>query len=169
MAIKYKGKMFSVESVKAKVNGRRVSFDRINENGVAVMLALRGGKIVMEKVKRVALGKRLLEVPAGHIERGEKPEWAAKREFEEETGYRASKARMLFSAHMVPGLVNNTHHYFLLTGISKGRLHREFEEEMEITLVSPKRALSLIRNGKMVDGKSMLLVLYALQSGLIKE
>ncbi len=167
MVVRYKSEIFSVEEIKAKVNGKQIHFDKINENNVVVMLALIDGKIVMERLKRVAVGKRLLEVPAGHIERGENAEEAAKREFEEETGYEASKARLLFTAHMAPGLVNNIHNYFLLSGITNGEVNRDVGEEMNIVLVEPRRALSIIRNGEMVDGKSALLILWANQHSLL--
>ncbi len=167
MAIKYRSDIFSVEEVRVEVNGKRMRFDRINENDVVVMLALVGGRIVMERVKRVAIGERLLEVPAGHIERGESAAGAAKREFEEETGYRASGARLLFRARMAPGLVNNIHNYFLLTGIGKGGPHRDAGEEMGIVLVSPERALSMVRSGGLTDGKSIMLLLWAAREGLI--
>ena len=65
MVVKYRGEIFSVEEIAGMVNGRGVRFERIRENDVVVMLALVGGKLVMEKVKRLAVGKRLLELPPG--------------------------------------------------------------------------------------------------------
>lgn len=47
------------------------------------------GKILFLRQYRHALNKVVLALPAGSIEKGESPEIAAKREFLEETGYRA--------------------------------------------------------------------------------
>jgi ADP-ribose pyrophosphatase len=167
MVVKYRGEIFSVEEIAGMVNGRGVRFERIRENDVVVMLALVGGKLVMEKVKRLAVGKRLLELPAGHVEPREDIGAAAKREFEEETGYRAPSARHLFSAYMAPGLVDNMHHNFLLGGIRKGKTHRDPDEDMEIVLVPVNRALSMIRSNEIVDGKSIALILWAARNGII--
>lgn len=167
MSIRYKGRMFSVDDIKAKANGRDVHFERVRANNVVVMLAEVHGKIVMERQKRPAIGRRILELPAGHIEKGESPGKAALREFEEETGYRAASAKLLFSCYMAPGLLTQMNHNFLLNGIRKGRVSRDMDEEMEIVLVSLRKALSMISNNGIVDGKSIALILWAARKRLI--
>jgi 8-oxo-dGTP pyrophosphatase MutT (NUDIX family) len=51
--------------------------------------------LVLVRQYRPAVSAVCLELPSGHVERGEAPEDAARRELLEETGYRAGRLRLL--------------------------------------------------------------------------
>ena len=85
--------------------------DVVRHNGSAVILAVDNSKskkdpwIVMERQYRHAANRFLWEVPAGKLDAGEDPLAGAKRELEEETGYRAKKWTELVEYYASPGFL----------------------------------------------------------------
>lgn len=53
------------------------------------------GRLLMVRQFRPAVGAVTLELPAGHVEEGETPEQAARKELLEETGYTADRLELL--------------------------------------------------------------------------
>src|SRR4051812_25783530 len=45
------------------------------------------GRLILVRQFRPAVGRKTLELPSGHVEKGETPEEAARKELLEETGY----------------------------------------------------------------------------------
>lgn len=71
------------------------------------------GFITLVRQFRPALGREILEAPAGGIDPGETPEQAAHRELGEETGLRAGQMTWLGSFPTSPGLTDELGHYFV--------------------------------------------------------
>ena len=87
----------------------------VEHNGGAVLAALTDeGKMVMVRQFRKPAERVMLEVPAGKIDPGEKPEETAKRELAEETGYRARHVRYLTEFYPSVG----SHRYRSISGRS---------------------------------------------------
>ncbi len=74
-------------------------------DAVLVVPVLPDGRVVLERIYRHPYRRFFLEFPAGGIERGEAPVAAARRELEEETGYRAGAARLIGEQEAMPGLL----------------------------------------------------------------
>src|SRR5262249_11428129 len=62
---------------------------------VAVVAQTRDQSIILVRQYRPAVDADTLELPAGHVEAGETPEQAARKELLEETGYRADRFELL--------------------------------------------------------------------------
>src|ERR1022692_697908 len=62
---------------------------------VSILAATTDGSVLLVRQHRPAVGKETLELPSGHVEDGELPEAAARRELAEETGYEAKKFELL--------------------------------------------------------------------------
>lgn len=89
--------------------GRWEYASRVNGVRAAVILAIDDGCVILVEQFRVPLGKRCLELPAGLVgdeTAGESVETAAKRELEEETGYRADRIVELGEFYSSPGIVS---------------------------------------------------------------
>ncbi|WP_407426759.1 NUDIX hydrolase [Treponema sp.] len=73
-----------------------------------------------------------IEFPGGVINSGEKPETAAKRELEEETGYKAGKLTYLGNVNPNPALMRNKVHFFAAENlINTGVQHLDEDEFVE--------------------------------------
>ena len=93
----YKGKLFELNAYYMKVEHRKVRREIIEHPGAAAMLAFdEKGKVLLVKQHRFPHGY-ILEIPAGTLEKGEKPIDCAYREIIEETGYEAKKMTKLIS------------------------------------------------------------------------
>ena len=144
--------------------------DIIRHNGSAVILAVDKSKskkdpwIVVERQYRHAANQFLWELPAGKLEAGEDALEGAKRELEEETGYRAKKWKPLVKYYASPGILGEAMLVFLAEGLIAGRAHPEDDEEIEIRLVRLSEVLKMIDKGAILDGKTLTSVLlYARQ------
>lgn len=71
------------------------------------------GNFLMVKQWRHGNNSLSIEFPGGVINSGEKPEVAAAREMEEETGYKAGKLIYLGCANPNPALMKNRVHFFV--------------------------------------------------------
>jgi ADP-ribose pyrophosphatase len=144
--------------------------DIIRHNGSVVVLAVDHGKnkknpwIVVERQYRHAANRFLWELPAGKLEVGEAPLEGAKRELEEETGYRAKKWKPLVEYFASPGFLGESMKVFLAEGLVAGDAHPESDERIELRLVKLSEVLSMISKGAIQDGKTLTSVLlYARQ------
>ena len=82
-------------------------------------------------VKQWRHGEKALSVefPGGVIDAGESPEAAARRELEEETGYKAGKLTKLGSSNPNPALFSNHVHFFLAEDLTPtGIQHLDADE-----------------------------------------
>jgi ADP-ribose pyrophosphatase len=85
----FKGRVIDlyVEEVKLP-NGNKSTREIVKHPGAVAVIAITpDNKIVMVEQYRKPLGRTIVEIPAGKLEKGEKPEVTAQRELEEETGY----------------------------------------------------------------------------------
>jgi ADP-ribose pyrophosphatase len=139
--------------------------DVVRHNGSAVILAVDNSKskkdpwIVMERQYRHAANRFLWEVPAGKLDAGEDPLAGAKRELEEETGYRAKKWTELVEYYASPGFLGESMKVFLAEGLVAGDARPEEDELIELRLVKLSELLATIEKGGIMDGKTLSSVL----------
>lgn len=106
----------------------------------------------------------LIEACAGLLDENT-PEDCIRREAEEETGFRVRDVRKIFDAYMSPGSVTEVLHFFIaeysphLKISSGGGLEHE-QEEIEVMEVHIDKAMNMIDNGEIKDGKTIMLLQY---------
>ena len=110
--------------ITAKTRGRWEYVGRARDIRAAVILALEAGDVLLVEQFRVPLGRNCLELPAGligddHGEHGEEALVAARRELEEETGYRAEHWEDLGEYYSSPGMVSESFTLLRATGLAK--------------------------------------------------
>jgi len=125
--------------------------------GSAVMMAVDEKKrILLVRQFRLPAAKSLWELPAGKLDAGEKPLEAARRELQEETGYKARKWEKLASYWPSPGFVAEKMTVFLATGLTAGEAHPMEDERIECRWFKRKELDKMIRDGKIEDGKTII-------------
>lgn len=107
----------------------------------------------------------LIETPAGLLDDAS-PEDRIRAEVEEETGYRISDVRQVFDAFMSPGSVTERLHFFIgsyssADQVSEGGGNAEEGEDIERLEPTIEEALEMIRDGRIRDGKTIMLLQYA--------
>lgn len=150
--------------VRHEVRGRDGSthaYDVIEHGGAVVVLPLLDdGRVVLIRNHRVAVGAELLELPAGTIDAGETPAVCAQRELAEETGYRAGRLAPLLSFYTTPGMTSERMHAFVATQLKPGPAAPEGDERICPAPMAFEDALAAVRDGGIVDGKTIATLLY---------
>ena len=156
--VKYKNPLFSVSEEHAvDPSGFEIRRAIVHHVGSAVMMAVDDRKrILLVRQYRLPARSYLWELPAGRLDPGETPLKAAKRELEEETGYRAKKWKKLVLFYPSPGYVGEKMTIFLATELTAGEAKPMEDERIETRWFTAKEIEDGIRSGKVVDGKTMI-------------
>jgi ADP-ribose pyrophosphatase len=112
--------------------------------------------VLMVRQFRLPAGKILYEIPAGTLEDDEAPEVCASREMREETGYKPANLESLGGFYTAPGYTTEFIHLFYATGLSEARLEQDVDEFIELERMPFSKALEMIEQGEIVDGKTIL-------------
>ncbi|HEU4585509.1 MAG TPA: NUDIX hydrolase [Gemmatimonadaceae bacterium] len=118
-------------------------------------------QVLLIRQYRYAAEGYLYEVPAGRIDPGETPEQCAVRELREETGCTAGFIKHLYTFYTTPGFTDEKIHAFMASDLERGVNSLEADEFVETISLPLSRALAMIREGKIVDAKTALTLLYA--------
>jgi len=144
-----------------------------HRGSVVVLPVLADGCILLVRQYRHAVGERLWELVAGHIEPGESPRAAARRELAEETGYRARRLERLLEFYPTPGFVSEKMILYRATGLAPGRARPEWDEALETCAFSRAALRRMLRRGRRLrDAKTLLGVLlldFLRRSGLTRR
>ncbi len=122
---------------------------------VAIIPLLDDDHVCLIRNQRIAVGKTLVELPAGTREPDEPPRLTAERELQEETGYRATHWHELNGFFMSPGILNERMHLFVAKNLTLGSTAREPGEEIDNLVVTWDEAIAMALCGKIEDAKSL--------------
>ena len=115
--------------------------------------------VVLVRQFRAALGRSILEIPAGMRDvDGEDPVSTAGRELSEETGYRATSLDFLGVLASAPGITDSEVIIYEGRGLTLGDTNRHGPEEnhMDVVAMPLEAALDLVFSGEITDAKTMI-------------
>jgi nudix-type nucleoside diphosphatase (YffH/AdpP family) len=113
----------------------------------------------------------LMEACAGLLD-NDAPDACIQREAAEETGFRIGNPERVFEAYMSPGSVTEKLFFYLAeywhnqrTGAGGG--DQSEGEDIEVVELPFHQALEMVTRGEIMDGKTIMLLLYAQSTGLL--
>ena len=120
------------------------------------------GEIICVRQYRYAVGKTMLEIPAGKLDsRDEIPLDAAVRELREETGAIAKKITYMGEYFSSPAILDERIYMFLAEGLEFGETDFDEDEFIEIVKIPVDELVGMIMRGEIIDGKTQAAVMRA--------
>ncbi|MFV2029709.1 NUDIX hydrolase [Neisseria sp. S1] len=149
-------------------NGKQSERVVVRHPGAACVLAVTAeDKAVLVRQWRYAVGKPLLELPAGKLDiAGEDPAECALRELAEETPYTAERVKLLHTFYTAPGFCDEKMYLYLAEGVREGsELETDEDEFTETVLMSREEVRAALLNDEIADAKTLIGLQYWLLNG----
>lgn len=167
--VRYRAKVLEVVEQQLTFDtGHVTTHTTVRHPGAVVILPrCDDGSLLLVRQYRHALGRTLLEFPAGTLERGEEPLRCAQREIIEETKHRAEHWQPLGQLFPAPGFCDEAQHLFFASGLSPANGDEDDDEILSVVTMQPAELEAAIRCGELCDAKSIAIYLRAKLSGLL--
>ncbi len=144
-----------------------VRLEIVHHNGGAGALPLfADGTVALVRQWRYAINRYSLEIAAGRIEKGQTPEEAARRELEEEIGFRAKTFQKISEFLVAPGYCEERIYTYLATDLEPASQHLDDDEEIEVVHMPLAEALAKVHSGEIDDAKSIITLLIVARMNL---
>ncbi len=153
----YRGKTIAIRNDLLKTKeGLLTNWDVVIHPGSVVLAPVtKNQEIILIKQWRRVVEKRIFELPAGTLEKDEKPIVCAQRELQEETGFRSNKLIGLGGFYSTPGLCTEYLHLFLALDLEPAPLPQDEDEGIDLFCVSLQKAENMIETGEICDAKTI--------------
>jgi ADP-ribose pyrophosphatase len=156
----YTGRVFDVVVDRVALpDGVEAEREIVSHPGSVVLVPLDGQDILLVQQFRYALGRNLLELPAGTLKPTEDIAVAAQRELQEETGFASRSLSPLLKAYPSPGYTNEKMHFFLATDLYPAPLAQDADERIEVQRLPIAEAISAALAGTFEDLKTAVGIL----------
>jgi ADP-ribose pyrophosphatase len=143
-------------------DGTVASREVVHHPGGVAVVALIEDRVVLIRQFRIAIGREIVEIPAGKLEgTTEDTEDRGRAELEEETGYRAGRMVYAGSVYASVGYTSEEIHFYLAFDLEKTRQRLDTDERIgvfEMPLAEVRRRLSAneFKDAKTVVGLERL-------------
>lgn len=157
------GRAFSIRRDYLKTpNGRETRLEIIEHGGSVVLIPVDAdGNLLFVRQYRHAVGKDLLELPAGTRDGDEPFEKCAARELREETGMEAGNLQKVGEFYLAPGYSSEFMTVYLATGLKENPLDGDDDEFLNVEKIPLKKAIEMAERGELPDAKSLAALLLA--------
>ena len=160
----YRGRVFDVTRETVREGGKTYARECVQHpGGASVVAVFDDHTVALVRQYRHPARRYLLELPAGRLEEGERPEDCAARELVEEVGYRAGRLERLSDFYPTPGFCAEKLWVFLATGLTEATQQLEDDELVEVVRLPLRRALGMIAAREIEDAKTIIGLLLAAQ------
>lgn len=132
-----------------------------NDSAMVIGMA-RDRKLVLTRQYRYLVGGNVIEFPAGGLKDSESPEAGARREMEEETGFRCGRLVPLRAFYETYGHLNRRIHIFFCKELTKTRQRLDLVERnssVKVEFVSLDTAVGMALKNELVASASALAIM----------
>lgn len=159
----YEGRILNLRLDRVELpNGHRSVREVVEHDEVVAIVPVdANGEVLLVRQHRQAVGKALLEVPAGGVDKGEDLLAAAQRELQEETGHRAESLERIGGFYVSPGYCTEYIHLYLARELSESSLDADEDEDIVLDRRPLAAAIDLIASGEIQDAKTITGLLLA--------
>lgn len=157
---KFSGRLLKLREDRVQLSdGRQSTREVVDHPGaIGILPVTDTGAVLLVEHFRYAVGRTLLEIPAGTREAGESAVETARRELEEETGYRAGELRELGRFFTSPGWSTEEIVLYRAGRLSVSGHRVDHDEILNVVEVVPERIPVLMRDGMLADAKTIIAV-----------
>ena len=142
-------------------NGKTTTREWIKHPGAACIVPiLPDGQIALIRQYRYPVSQEMIELPAGKLDPGESPEECAKRELEEEIGYKTGKLTYLTHIHPAIGFASEKMWLYLAEELEKTERNTDHDEFVELIPATVSNAVSMVWDRKITDVKTIIGILW---------
>ncbi len=153
----FEGKIVNVRWDSVELVNGATSYREVVEHagGVVILAVDEFNRAYMVRQFRYPVGRPMLEVPAGKLEKGESPLHGAIRELREETGLTAEKIVYFGATYPSPGFCDEQLHLYLALGLTQGEACPDEDEFLNVEIVDMDKLAKMAVMGELQDGKSI--------------
>jgi ADP-ribose pyrophosphatase len=156
----YTGRVFRIERDLVELpHGRSVAMEVVRHRGSVVLIPQPSpGRVILIRQYRYVIGRWIWELPAGSLEPGEPPVRAARRECQEEIGWRPTRVRKLGAYYPSPGFLDELMIFYACTGLVRPSRPAAIDpdEQIEPRIFTLGQVWQLITAGEIVDMKTVV-------------
>ena len=127
---------------------------------VAVVPLTDGGEVICVRQFRYALGRVVLEIPAGKLDSyTEDYREAALRELREETGATCERLDFIGDLVTTPALMDEVIHLYLARGLTFGETDLDDDEFLDVVRLPLDTLVDMVMDGRIKDAKTQAAIL----------
>ena len=153
----FEGRVFNVTVDTVREGELTYEREVVHHRGSAVIVPVfDDGTVALVRQYRHPVVRYLLEVPAGTLDDGERPEAGAERELQEELGLIAGNMEKLSEFFVSPGFCEEKMWVYLATELVQGQQRLEEDELLDVVRLPMTEALEMITSGEIQDAKTIV-------------
>ena len=159
--ILYEGNVINLKLLDAELEDGSIAKREIVEHngGVCVISVDENRDVLMVKQFRMPFSDVLLEVPAGKLNKDEDIFEAAKREFNEETGYIAKKLTYMGEIYPSVGFLTEKIHVYIGEELVKDCQHLDDDEFLNVEKYNIDTLYNMVLKNEIKDAKTVIAVM----------
>ena len=153
----FEGRVFNVTVDTVREGELTYQREVVHHGGSAVIVPVfDDGTVALVRQYRHPTVRYLLEVPAGTLADGERPDVGAERELQEELGLTAGHMEKLSEFFVSPGFCEEKMWVYLATELVQGDQRLEEDEILDVVRLPISEALEMITSGEIQDAKTII-------------